>query len=134
MTKTKFDRWLIENFVYEHHIRVVHLPESLPSGVSVTELKTQNYHYLLTVKNKSRAEKLIQQLTDQGNMFSTKIAEGSHWYNPFIFNKKKSFSYSLFWWVVLMSIALFILIKIRQFMQTDLYFELIEHTKTLFNT
>jgi hypothetical protein len=32
-----------------------------------------------------------------------------------------------------MSIALFILIKIRQFMQTDLYFELIEHTKTLIN-
>ena len=133
MTKTKFDRWLIENFVYEHHIRVVHLPEVLPAGVTVTELKTQNYHYLITVKNKSRAEKLIQQLTDQGNMFSTKIAEGSHWYNPFIFNKKKSFSFSVFWWIVVMAIGLYLFIQIRQFMKTDLFYELYEQTKMLLN-
>ncbi|MEO1856239.1 MAG: hypothetical protein ABGY95_02585 [Rubritalea sp.] len=131
MTKTKFDRWLIENLVYEHHIRVVRLPESLPSGVNITELKTQNYHYLLTVKNKKRAEKLIQQLIDQGNMFSTKIAEGSHWYNAFIFNKNKSFTYSMFWWLVKICITIYIVLEIRQFMSTDLYFEIIEHTKTL---
>jgi len=133
MTKTKFDRWLIENFVYEHHIRVVHLPEVLPTGVTVTELKTPNYHYLLTVKNKSRAEKLIQQLTDQGNMFSTKIAEGSHWYNTFIFNKKKSFSFSVFWWIVVLVVIYVLFIQIRQFMQTDLYLDLREHTIMLLN-
>jgi len=131
MTKTKFDRWLIENFVYEHHIRVVRLPEVLPAGVKVTELKANNYHYLLTVKSKNRAEKLIQQLTDQGNMFSTKIAEGSHWYNSFIFNKKKSFSYSVFWWLVSLVIGCFLLVKVRHFMQSDLYFDLVEHIKML---
>lgn len=133
MTKTKFDRWLIENFVYEHHIRVVRLPEVLPNGAIVTELKTQNYHYLIIVKSKSRAEKLIQQLTDQGNMFSTKIAEGTHWYNSIIFNKNKSFSFSFFWWIVLIIFIVFLLIQIRQFMGTDLYFELSEHTKMLLN-
>ena len=133
MTKTKFDRWLIENFVYEHHIRVVRCPDVLPSGVEVTELKTKNYHFLLTVKNKAKGEKLIQQLTDQGHMFSTKIAEVSHWYNYFIFQKNKSFSFSLFWWVSIAGGGIYLISKFRQFMETPFYHELCEEIKTLIN-
>ncbi|MFC4995463.1 hypothetical protein [Rubritalea tangerina] len=127
MFQTKFDRWLKENFVYEHHIRVVHLPTKLPSGVKVSELQSNQYHYLLTVKNKTKAEKLIEQLKAEGNAFKTKIAEGSHWYNPLINNKHKSFSFRIFWWVVIASLTIYLFVRIRAFLQSDFYFELKSH-------
>jgi hypothetical protein len=126
MFQTKLDRWLRENLVYEHHIKVVSLPERLPRGVKVSEITSQNYHYLLVAKKKSVAEKLIAQLTHAGSVFSTKIAEGSHWYNPLINNKKKSFSFRIFWWVVVLIIACVGFVQISIFMQSEFYAKMIE--------
>lgn len=131
MFQTKLDRWLRENFVYEHHIKVIHLPEKLPMGVVVSELKSMQYHYLLTIKNKSKAEKLIEDLKDQGNVFSTRIAEGSHWYNPFINSKNKSFTFSVFWWMVTLCVGFYLVLKIRVFLKSDLYFDLTQQLDML---
>lgn len=123
MFQTKLDRWLKENLVYEHHIKVVSLPERLPRGVKVSEIASQNYHYLLIAKKRQVAEKLIAQLTHTGSVFSTKIAEGTHWYNPIINNKKKSFSFSLFWWVVILIISYILFVQISIFLQSELFFK-----------
>jgi hypothetical protein len=126
MFQTKLDRWLRENLVYEHHIKVVSLPERLPRGVKVSEITSQNYHYLLVAKKKAVAEKLIAQLTHAGSVFSTKIAEGSHWYNPLINNKKKSFTFRTFWWVVVLILAYVAFVQISIFVQSEFFAKMIE--------
>ncbi|MGJ8671647.1 hypothetical protein [Rubritalea sp.] len=123
MFQTKLDRWLKENLIYEHHIKVVSLPEKLPRGVKVSELPSKNYHYLLIAKKTQVAERLIAQLTHTGSAFSTRIAEGSHWYNPLINNKKKSFTFRIFWWVVVLIIAYILYIQISIFLESEFFFK-----------
>ncbi|MFC5049942.1 hypothetical protein ACFPK9_04885 [Rubritalea spongiae] len=123
MFQTKLDRWLRENLVYEHHIKVVSLPEKLPRGVKVSEITSPNYQYLLIAKKKQVAERLIAQLTHAGSVFSTKIAEGSHWYNPLINNKKKSFTFRIFWWAVALVIAYILYIQISIFLESEFFFK-----------
>lgn len=131
MYQTKFDRWLKETFVYEHHIKVVHLPEKIPSGVKIEEITSLQYHYLLTVKSKAKADKLIEYLRDTGSIFSTRIHERKHWYNPLINSGKHSFTYRVFWWIVIVFAGIYTFKGIRTFTQSDLFFELTEHVNTV---
>lgn len=124
MFQTKFDRWLIETFIYEHHIRVVRLPEKIPSGVTVSEIRAQQYHFLLVAKNSKKADHLIEYLTDTGSVFSTKIVEGQHWYNRIIFNKSKSFTFKLIWLAVLFIVLYYGYLKFSVFSESDLFIEL----------
>jgi len=126
MFQTKFDRWLIEHFVYEHHIKVVSLPERLPRNVKVKELNSQQYHHLLIAKNQKTAEKLIKQLKHNGAIFSTRVTDGNHWYNSLINNKRKSFTFRVFWWIISLSIAIIVIHQISLFLKSDLFFELKE--------
>lgn len=126
MFQTKFDRWLIENFIYEHHILVMQLPEDLDGSIDVSEIQSTQYKYLLKVRNKKLSEKLIDDMRESGAIFSTKIVEGNYWYNPVIFNKKKSFTFRVFWWCVFIVVLIIGTIKIRQFMDTEFYQELKE--------
>lgn len=126
MFQTKLDRWLRETFVYEHHIKVVSLPERLPRGVKVSEIASQNYHYLLVAKKKEVAEKLITQLTHTGSVFSTQIAESSHWYNPLINNKHKSFTFRMFWWAVMLIRAYVLFVQVSIFLQSEFFFKVKE--------
>lgn len=134
MLKTKFDRWLIECFIYEHHIKVVHLPEKLPSGIKVSQITTKQYHYLLKVKSGKKADVLIEYLTSIGAAYSTQIVEARHWYNPLINHKNKSFSFRVFWWLVLLSSALFLYKYLLLFLKSDFYSELKGHILELLNT
>lgn len=129
MFQTKFDRWLIENFIYEHHILVMKLPENLPSKIEVSEVQSMQYKYLLKIKDKKQADELIDQMRHEGSLFSTKIVEGNHWYSPVIFNKNKSFTFRVFWWAVVIILAIVATIYIRAFMDTEIYHTIKEDVK-----
>ena len=133
MFQTKFDRWLIETFVYEHHIKVVRIPEKLPSGTKVEEIRAKQYHYQLIAKNSKRAEALIEQLNDAGAVYTTRIVEGSHWYNPIIFHKSKSFTFRVFWWIVTLICVYYIYTLGLKFTRSDLYADLLDHITKLLN-
>lgn len=123
MFQTKFDRWLVEHLVYEHHIKVVRLPEKLPRGVKVKDIRSQQYNHVLVVKKQKTAERLIEQLTDNGAVFSTRVADGSHWYNVLINNKKKSFSFRVFWWIVMLIISGYAFQQLTIFMKSETFYE-----------
>ena len=133
MFQTKFDRWLIETFVYEHHIKVVRIPNKLPSGTKVSEIKAKQYHYQLVAKNGKKANILIDYLNDTGAVFSTKIIEGSHWYNPIIYNKSKSFTFRLFWWIVTLIGVYYLYIQGLKFIESDFFADLKEHVVEVLN-
>ena len=97
MMQTKLDRWLIEHFIYEYHIRLVSLPDKYPSGSNVIQQKKGQYEHVVIIKNKAKSEKFIHLLNAQGFTYKLLIVEGSHWYNN-IFNKKNSsFSFRMIW-------------------------------------
>lgn len=131
MVKTKFDRWLIETLVYEHHIRVVRVPQKLPTGAKVSEITAKQFHYLIVVKNRNKADQLIEDLTSCGAIYSTRIIESNHWYNPLIFNKNKSFTFSVFWWTVTGLVTFYLYTQIKIFMASDKFFELKESLQQL---
>lgn len=131
MILTKFDRWLLERFVYETHIKVTTLPERLPKGIKTQPISDRQYSYLLIVRKNKIADKLIAHLNNQGKLYSTSIAEGSHWYNPLINNNKNSFTYRLFWWIIIVGLIMIGLKYISKFLQSQLYFELKSHIETL---
>ena len=95
--QTKLDRWLIEHFIYEFHIRLVSLPDKIPSGSKVLDQRKGQYQHVVVIKNKAKSEKFVELLNAQGFSYKLLIIEGSHWYNN-IFNKKNSsFSFRMIW-------------------------------------
>lgn len=120
MFQTKFDRWLIEKFVYEHHIFTMQPPQCLPKRFkSIKAPAGSKYPFLLKIRNKKHAEICLAKLTEAGTVYYTKIHERNGPLNWLIYNKKKSFSYRVFWWVVVIVGVGYLALKINNFMQTD---------------
>ena len=99
MQLTRFDRWLREKYVYETHIHTLRIPESLPDGVRAVEIPDvpgKRYKYLFVAKSSKAADKLIEQLKENSQMYTTQIVDCDAWYVPFIAPKDKS----LTWWLI----------------------------------
>lgn len=120
MFQTKFDRWLVEKFVYEYHIFTLQPPQCLPKRFkSVKAPSGSKYPFVLKIRDKQKADKCISLLTENGSVYTTKIHERQHWFNWLIYNKHKSFSYRIFWWFVIIVGVGYISLKIHDFLQTD---------------
>lgn len=126
MYQTKFDRWLKETFIYEHRIKTISLPENLPKNIKVIETTTGQYHYQLSITSSRKADKIIHQLKESGSTFTTEIHERKCLLGPLINNKKHSFSYRIFWWLIYIIIAIVIVTQLHKLTATDLYKELSE--------
>lgn len=127
MFQTKLDRWLIEKFVYEHHILVTTLPSKLPFGVKKEELPAatrSGYKFRLEISNPNTAEKVLENLRDEGRAFKTQIIEKSHWYNWLLNNKRKSFTFRIFWWAVFAFFLFFGISKLSRFSKTEQFAEI----------
>lgn len=109
MQLTRFDRWLREKFVYETHIQTLRLPEYIPAGIRTVELPDspgKRYKHLFIAKNSKAADKLIQSLKENSQMYTTQIIDRDAWFVPFIAPKDRSVS----WWiisVILISVSMF---------------------------
>ena len=110
MQLTQFDRWIREKFIYRTHIYTMRLPEvEVPSQVLIEELEespSRRYRYRLIVNAKRDLESLVSSLRAGNQMFATRIVETNPWYKPIIAPKGKSFFFRIFWWLIIMTIAL----------------------------
>lgn len=122
MFQTKLDRWLIETFVYNYHILTMRLPDKLPFGVKKVELPfvaSSGFKYRLEISNSKTADKVLATLREEGLSFKTQVHERKHWYNWLINNKKKSFTFRIFWWVNISALMIFGSLSFYRFSKTD---------------
>jgi hypothetical protein len=99
MQLTRFDRWLREKFVYETHIHTLRPPDAIPRGIRVVDLPDipgKRYKHLFVAGSSRLADALIQQLKQDGQMYTTQVVDRKSWYVPFIAPKGKSLS----WWLI----------------------------------
>ena len=104
MQLTRFDRWLREKFVYETHILTLRPVETVPKGIrqiDLPETPGRRYKHLYISSGNKRADQLIANLKENGQMYQTTIVDKDAWFVPFIAPKGKS----LTWW--LFSVAFF---------------------------
>ena len=110
MQLTRFDRWLLEKYVYETHIHTLRPPESLPVGIQTREIPDvpgKRYKHLFVANRSSAADELIALLKANSQMYTTQIVDRDDWYVPFIAPKGKSVTWWLFS-VLLISISVFV--------------------------
>ncbi|GAA5497175.1 hypothetical protein Rhal01_03365 [Rubritalea halochordaticola] len=129
MMQTKFDRWLVETFVYEYNILVIQAPKKKGWGVKVSEIPyspTTPFKYKIWVKSKKKADQIIEDYRSGGLTFKTNIVERKHWYNWLINNKRKSFTFRIFWFTVTLCLLYAGGVALYNFSQTELFDDLIE--------
>jgi len=113
MQLTRFDRWLLERFVYETHIKTLRAPESIPKGIRAQELPEipgKRFRHLFIVRNNKDADSFISSLRDANLMFFTTVVDRKAWFVRWIAPKGKSLTWILAW-IALGSTAAFHVIK-----------------------
>jgi hypothetical protein len=99
MQLTRFDRWLREKFVYQTQIHTLRPPESLPAGVKAVKIPNvagTRYKFLYVSNKTAAAERLISNLKEAGQMYTTQVVDRDRWYVPLLAPKTKSVT----WWTI----------------------------------
>lgn len=99
MQLTRLDRWLKDKFVYQIQILTLSPCGEVPRGVKEIELPEKpgrRFRYLYTTGNSSAADKLLRDLKEGNQMFSTKVVDKEAWWVQFIAPEGKSAT----WYVV----------------------------------
>ena len=94
------DHWIREKFIYKTHIYTMRLPEFVPRGIRVIKLDpspSSRYHYRLISPNNKKTDRLVQELTEKGLMYSTQVVESKGPLKKLIAPKNKSVLLSVFW-------------------------------------
>lgn len=104
MQLTRFDRWLLEEFVHETHIYTLRAPASVPRGVREVPLpdtpgRRFQHHFIAT--NVKAADSFIAILREGGLMFSTHVTERRAWYVPIIAPKGRSVTWRVIWIIMI---------------------------------
>lgn len=109
-------------------------PQCLPKRFKSTNAPSgSKYPFVLKIRNKHQADKCIALLTENGSIFSTKIHERKGAFNWLIHNKDKSFSFRIFWWIVVLVTTYYAYKYIHGFMQTDTWDELKDSVNEVIN-
>lgn len=98
MQLTRFDRWLKDKFVYQIQILTLRPCEEVPKEVKEIELPEKpgrRFKYLYTTGNSTAADKLLQDLKEGNQMFSTKVVDREAWWVQFIAPEGKSATWYL---------------------------------------
>ena len=103
MQLTRFDRWLLTEFVHETHVYTMSPPPSIPPGVREEPLpeapgRRFKHHYIAS--KEKQGEALIAALRQSGQIFSTQVHDRKAWYVPFIAAPGVSVTWRLFWIVI----------------------------------
>lgn len=102
MQLTRFDRWLLEEFVLETHIYTLSPLTSMPKGIREIPLPDtpgRRFQHHFVASDSKSSDALVAVLKASGQMFSTQVTDRKAWYVPFIAPKGKSFTWRLVWWI-----------------------------------
>lgn len=100
MQLTRFDRWLLEEFVLETHVYTLSAPPSLPRGIReipVPDTPGRRFQHHFVAFDSKSSDALMAVLKTNGQMFSTQVTERKAWYVPIIAPKGKSLTWRLVW-------------------------------------
>ncbi len=87
MQLTRIDRWLKEKFVYEIQILTLRQAEDVPAGIREVDLPEKpgrRFRYLYITSKAQAAERLLKNLKEQNQMFTTKVVDKDAWWVQFI--------------------------------------------------
>jgi hypothetical protein len=118
MQLTRFDRWLREKVAYETHIQTLRLPESIPSSIKIKimdipEAPGRRYKHLIIARRAKDADKIINILRDNGQMYATQIIDRKGLIVRLLAPKEKSLTWWLFSTTVICIFVLAALIYIK---------------------
>lgn len=99
MQLTKFDRWLKEKFVYQTYIHTLRRPENPGPGireVPVEKKAGQRFNHLFLAADSKSADRFIEMLKAENQMYHTQIEDRKAWYVRFIAPEHKSVTWFIF--------------------------------------
>jgi len=134
MQLTRFDRWLKEKFVYQIQILTLRPCENVPKGVKeigLPEKPGRRYKHLYTTGSNEAAEKLLTELKEGNQMFSTKVVEKEAWWVQFISPEGKSVSWYLVSVFVTMAALTPVVIWVRGLLQSPEFMKNLEEAKEI---
>lgn len=121
MQLTRIDRWLKEKFVYEIQILTLRNSENVPRRVIETELPEKpgrRFKFLYRTSDADAAERLLTDLRENNQMFSTKVVDKDAWWVQFIAPEGKSPTWYVTSVFVLMGMLTPVVIWIRGLLQS----------------
>ncbi len=121
MQLTRIDRWLKEKFVYEIQILTLREAGDVPGGIrhiDLPEKPGRRFRHLYTTSNASAAERLLESLKEQNQMFTTKVVDKEGWYVQFIAPEGKSPTWYVASVFILMAILTPVVIWLRGLIQS----------------
>lgn len=121
MQLTRFDRWLKETFVYQIQILTLRPCEKVPKGVKEFELPEKpgrRFKHLYTTGSNEAADKLLAELKEDNQMFTTKVVEKEAWWVEFIAPESKSVTWYLTSVFVTMALLTPVVIWVRGLLQS----------------
>jgi hypothetical protein len=134
MQLTRFDRWLKEKFVYQIQILTLRPCENVPNGVVEVELPEKpgrRFKHLYTTGSSVAAEKLLAELKEGNQMFSTKVVEKEAWWVEFISPEGKSVSWYLVSVFATMGLLTPVVIWVRGLLQSPEFMKNLEEAKKI---
>ncbi|MFM2198241.1 MAG: hypothetical protein RLZZ505_1673 [Verrucomicrobiota bacterium] len=134
MQLTRFDRWLKEKFVYQIQILTLRPCENVPNGVREVDLPEKpgrRFKHLYTTCSNEAAEKLLAELKEGNQMFSTKIVEKEAWWVEFISPDGKSVSWYLVSVFATMGLLTPVVIWVRGLLQSPEFMKNLEEAKKI---
>ena len=112
MQQTIFDQWLRKKLIYINRVYCNTLPGSLPLGLQVEEAPDESggrYLYKLSTRSETVLEELSEALQSENITYTSRVEDRKVWYNRWLNNPHKSFTYRMAWLGILFSIVIFIL-------------------------
>ncbi|MEP2775205.1 MAG: hypothetical protein ABJQ29_02095 [Luteolibacter sp.] len=135
MQLTRIDRWLKEKFVYEIQIFTLRPSENVPRKVREIELPEKpgrRYRCLYKTNDAKAAERLLVDLKENNQMFSTKVVDKDAWWVQFIAPEGKSPTWYVTSVFILMAMLTPVVIWVRSLMASPEFMENFEEAKKLF--
>lgn len=134
MQLTRIDRWLKEKFVYEIHILTLRNSENVPRGVLEIELPEKpgrRFKYLYKTSDADAAERLLSDLKENNQMFSTKVVDKDAWWVQFIAPEGKSPTWYVTSVFILMGLLTPVVIWLRGLLQSPEFLKNLEEAKEI---
>lgn len=134
MQLTRIDRWLKEKFVYEIQILTLRQADGLPKSISETELPEKpgrRFKYLYRTRKAKAAEKLLSDLKENNQMFSTKVVDSDAWWVQFVAPEGRSVTWYLTSVFVMMGALTPVVIWVRSLIQSPEFMKNLEEAKEI---
>jgi len=134
MQLTRLDRWLKDKFVYQIQILTLRPCGEVPGGVKEIELPEKpgrRFKYLYTTGNSAAAEKLLTELKEGNQMFSTKVVDREAWWIQFIAPEGKSATWYLVSVFATMGLLTPFVIWVRGLLQNPEFMKNVEEAKKI---